>query len=505
MDDKGTNLKAVSERCRPGRAALRLGAVVLGLGGAAAASCSLSERPLNVVLVSVDTLRADHLGTYGYTARATSPRIDALAEEALVFEAHVAAAPWTTPSHLSLLTGLTPTGHGVTCSDRSLREALQGERPIPRLPEAVTTLAEALAERGWATAAFTGGATLDPRIGFHQGFGDYDTTMVKLDPAKVDRVLGWIDAHDEGPFFLFWHTFEVHAPYLGTDFLADVLPPERARALAERLEAIPERNGWKAVRAAKRVMRLHGAYDPEVTRALYDGGIRSFDRWLGRFVDGLRDRGLLDRTLLVLTSDHGEQLGEEGRPAPFGDGFYNVHGHTLYEELVHVPLIIRGPGLPGGRRITPVTASIDVMPTILDVLGVPAPAPVQGRSLRPLWESPGEWTPRGALSESLSEGEEMKSLRTDRYKYVLTIDAASVAENGRSYVPPDAEPALYDLLEDPLERSDLLARPTTDEQTRRAAALCAELRDRLTTVGRPEEGTLSPEAREGLEALGYLQ
>jgi choline-sulfatase len=450
-------------------------------------------------------LRADRLGAYGYTARPTSPRIDALAGEALVFEVHVAAAPWTTPSHMSLLTGLIPTRHGVTGSDRGLREALKGERPIERLPEAVTTLAEVLAARGWATAAFTGGATLDPRIGFDQGFEGYDTSMVKLDRAKVDRVLGWIDAHHEKPFFLFWHTFEVHAPYLAPDFLGDVLPPERARALGERLAAIPERNGWKAVRAAKRVMRAHDAYDPEVTGALYDGGIRSFDRWLGRLVDGLRERGLWERTLLVLTSDHGEQLGEEGRPAPFGDGFYNVHGHTLYEELIHVPLIIRVPGVRGGRRFAPVTAAIDVMPTILDVLDLPAPPETQGRSLRPLWESPGRWTPKAALSESLSEGEEMKSLRTERQKYLVTIDAASVAERGRSHVPSDAGRTLFDLLEDPGERRGLLDGVGADERTGRAAVLDAELRERLATVGRPEEGQLSPEAREGLEALGYLQ
>ena len=495
----------VRQRTLGGWAAVRLAAIVLGLGGATTPACTRSEPPLNVVLISVDTLRADRLGAYGYTARPTSPQIDTLAGQALVFEVHVAAAPWTTPSHMSLLTGLAPTRHGVTGSDRGLREALRGDRPIERLPEAITTLAEALAARGWATAAFTGGATLDPRLGFDQGFEDYDTSMVKLDRAKVDRVLGWIDAQDEGPFFLFWHTFEVHAPYMAPDFLADVLSPERARALGERLEAIPERNGWKAVRAAKRVMRAHDAYDPEVTRALYDGGIRSFDRWLGRLVDGLRERGLWDRTLLVLTSDHGEQLGEEGRPAPFGDGFYNVHGHTLYEELIRVPLIVRVPGIQGGRRIAPVTAAIDVMPTILDVLDVPAPPEMQGRSLRPLWESPDEWTPKAALSESLSEGEEMKGLRTERYKYVVSVDATTVAEKGRSHVPLDSGAALYDLLEDPDERRDLLDGPPADERTRRAADMSEELRRRLATVGHPEEGRLSPEAREGLEALGYLQ
>jgi arylsulfatase A-like enzyme len=486
-------------------AAFRLAAGVVALTAVVAVGCRGSEPPPHVILISADTLRADRLGAYGYAARPTSPRIDALAEEALLFEVHLAAAPWTTPSHMSLLTGLTPTRHGVTGSDRGLREALQGERPIERLPEAITTLAEALASQGYATAAFTGGATLDPRIGFDQGFRAYDTSMVKLDHGRIERVLEWIDDHDEGPFFLFWHTFEVHAPYLAPDFLGDVLPPERARALGDRLQSLPEKNGWKQVRAAKKVMRKHGAYTPEVTRALYDGGVRSFDRWFGALVDGLRERGLYDRTLLVLTSDHGEQLGEEGRPGPFGDGFYNVHGHTLFEELVRIPLVIRLPGSSGGRRVAPVTASIDVMPTILDLVGVAAPPEMQGRSLRPLWESPADWTPKAALSESLSEGEEMKGLRDDRFKHVIHIDADTVAAKGRSFVPPEPPASLFDLLRDPGEGRNLLDEPAEEGARPRAAAMGEELRQRLTAVGRAEEGSLSPEARDGLEALGYLE
>ncbi len=466
--------------------------MVLLAAAAATPACRQSDPPIHVLLISADTLRADRLGAYGYTARPTSPRVDALAEEALLFEVHIAAAPWTTPSHMSLLTGLTPTRHGVTGGDRRLREALQGERPFERLPDAVTTLAEALGAEGWATAAFTGGATLDPRIGFDQGFGEYDTTMVKLDSGKVDRVLSWIDAHDEGPFFLFWHTFEVHAPYVSPRFLQDV--------------HLPEKNGWKQVRAAKRVMRHHDAYDPEVTRALYDGGVRSFDRWLGELVDGLKERGVWDRTLLILTSDHGEQLGEEGRPAPYGDGFYNVHGHTLFEEMIRIPLIVKLPGsAPESLRIPEVTASIDVMPTILDILGVPVPPEVQGRSLRPLWEGQGGWSPRPALSESLSEVEEKKSLRASRYKYIVSIDAATVAKEGRSHLPPDPPAALYDLVEDPGERRELLAGAEEEATTQRARTMAQELRRRIAEVGKAEEGWLSPETREGLEALGYVE
>jgi arylsulfatase A-like enzyme len=490
---------------RPGALAratrgLFLATALLGAG----AGCTGRPSPPNVILISADTLRADRLGAYGYDARPTSPRIDALASEAMLFEVHLSAAPWTTPSHLSLLTGLSPTRHGVTGSDRALREALMGERPIPRLPDRITTLAEALAANGWSTGAFTGGATLDPRIGFAQGFGTYDTSMVKLDRGKVDRVLAWIDAQEE-PFFLFWHTFEVHAPYVSPRFLGDVLPPDRARALGERLESLPEKNGWKQVRQAKRVMKRHDAYTPEVTRALYDGGVRSFDHWLGELLDFLRERGLDERTILVVTSDHGEQLGEEGRPAPYGDGFYNVHGHALFEELTRVPLIVRLPGQKDGRRFSTVTASIDVLPTLLDVLGLPIPPEVQGRSLRPLWEHPEDWAPGAALSESLSESDEAKSLRDDRYKLVVHLDAETVAQTGRSHLPSGLPESLFDLARDPGERVDLLAPPAAEDADRRAREMTAELRRRLAVVGHAEEGELSPEALEGLRALGYVE
>jgi len=478
--------------------------VALALTAGLLGGCVGRQPPPNVILISADTLRADRLGAYGYEARPTSPRIDALAGEALLFEVHVAAAPWTTPSHLSLLTGLSPTRHGVTGSDRALREALQGDRAIRRLPDVITTLAEALAARGWSTGAFTGGATLDPRIGFDQGFGEYDTSMVKLDRGKVDRVFEWIDAQPE-PFFLFWHTFEVHAPYVAPDFLGDVLPEPRARALGERLEGLPEKRGWKQVRAAKRVMRSHDAYNREVTSALYDGGVRSFDRWLGELLDFLRARDLDERTILVLTSDHGEQLGEDGRPAPYGDGFYNVHGHSLFEEMIRIPLIIRLPGQEDGRRIPDVTASIDVMPTILDLLGLPVPPEVQGQSLRPLWEGEGPWEPRAALSESLSEGEEQKGLRDDRYKLVLSVAAATVEAKGRSFVPLDAPAALFDLVRDPGEGRDLLGEGANEQTNDRARRMAEQLRRHLAETGTSETGAISPEALEGLKALGYVE
>jgi arylsulfatase A-like enzyme len=152
-----------------------------------------------------------------------------------------------------------------------------------------------------------------------------------------------------------------------------------------------------------------------------------------------------------------------------------------------------------------VTASIDVMPTILDLLALPVPPEVQGRSLRPLWEGTGKWEPRAALSESLSEKEEQKGLRDDRYKLVLSVDAATVEAEGRSFVPPDAPAVLFDLIRDPGEARNLLGEGTDEHTTERARRMIQELRRHLSETGEAEVGSMSPEALEGLKALGYVE
>ena len=259
-----------------------------------------------------------------------------------------------------------------------------------------------------------------------------------------------------------------------------------------------------------RILAHHRLYTRAVCSALYDGGVRSVDRWIGRLVQALKRAGLYERTLLVVTSDHGEQLGET--PDPGGgrarDGrFYDAHGYTMYEEMLRVPLIVKLPGRRhAGRRIAAVSRAIDVMPTILDVLGLSSnSATMQGSSLRPLWEG-GGGTSRLAFSEALAGEGESKSLRSDRYKYILSFDPGQVAERGRAFV--SSEPAateLYDLQGDPGERHSLLTAATT-KTTRLAERLDAELRqvagERRGKAGRTR---LSPDTLERIKALGYVQ
>jgi arylsulfatase A-like enzyme len=265
-------------------------------------------------------------------------------------------------------------------------------------------------------------------------------------------------------------------------------------AWLERSEAYDRYTGF---------LRQNLALRPEVCEALYVGGVRSADRWLGDFVQGLRARDLYDRSLIIFTSDHGEEFAEHDPTS-----FYDEHGHMLYEELLRVPLIIKLPNQEhAGRRVTPVVRMIDIMPTVLDVLGIAArDDSMQGSSLRPLWEKPGSHPDRVAVSESLSLVNEKKSVRTERYKLILTIDAATVKTRGRAYVPEQPRRVeLYDLRRDPEEQRNLLNGQHDKEITRVAETLEQHLRKHVKACGPAvERVSLDAETVKSLRALGYL-
>ena len=457
--------------------------------------------PAPVVLVSFDTLRADRLGCYGYEAHVLTPHTDALARDGILFENHVSAAPWTVPAHVSLLTSLWPSSHGVTGSLRELRE---DESSYHVLSKARTTLAELLLARGYQTAAFTAGDTLDPRFGYGQGFATYDTSMLKLREENVGAMLEWVAAHREQPFFLFWHTFEAHAPYLGTRFLEDALPPPRAAEVREAVERYGDklRRGEAQAGKFEHVLERRDAFTPEVTEALYRGAIADADEWLGRVVAELRRLDLYDRSLVVFTSDHGEEFRDHSE-----DAFYNAHGHSVWKEMVRVPLIVKLPGEEAAaRRVSALSRGVDVMPTVLDVVRVAGSPEMQGVSLRPLWETE-DPAPRVAFVESLESLDEEKAIQTHRYKYLLRIDADSVAREGRAHIPTTAQwRGLYDLREDPDERVNLLEGSPPPAAEAQAADLDRALRDHIAAQHPDSQpASLDPEMIERLRALGYVR
>lgn len=322
--------------------------------------CDGGPRPPNLILVSVDTLRADHLGAYGYS-RDTSPFLDELARSGVVFERAFAQVPGTLPSHMSMFTGLYPAQHDVYPPDAVLSSA------IPTLPEL-------LRAHGYRTGGFTEGGYVSGFYGFSRGFDSFDDAVVRgsrLLERTMEEGLGFLDrVGPDEPFFLFLHTYAVHDPYA---------PPEEYRPLfwsAEPPEVF-EPTGPNLV-AVNRGLRSVSAEQVRYFEALYDAGIRYADDQLRRLWKRVRERGLAERTILVITSDHGEEFLE--------------HGHLVHEqnyvETTHVPLIVVGPGLTPGTRVEAPVESIDLAPTLLDLAGAPdAARGMAGRSWRGLLES----------------------------------------------------------------------------------------------------------------------
>jgi len=292
----------------------------------------------NVVLVSLDTVRADHLGFHGYS-RPTTPNLDRLASSSVVFENAISQSAWTRPAHASMFTGLYPSEHGMVAVDRNV--ALD-----PRWP----TLASVLGANGYATAAFTGGGNMSAHFGFDTGFDTYRSPGRRIGDALAD-VDAWLDTIDDRPFFLFVHGYDAHRPYRAE-------PQDRA---ALGVSGAPSLRG---INRACREGRSPADVAPYVEE--YDAAVHRGDRAIGRLLESLARRGRMDDTIVVVTSDHGEEFLEHG--ACF-------HIRSLYREIVHVPLVYYVPGIAPRRVAQMVPASVSVAPTILDIVGI-------GRRLR---------------------------------------------------------------------------------------------------------------------------
>ncbi len=434
-----------------------------------------ADSRLNLVVVSIDTLRADRLGAYGHD-RKTSPFIDSLAARSVLFEQAYSQSPKTAPSHMSLFTGLYPGAHGVEN---------YGESGNVRLSPRVPTLASVLREQGYRTVAHTAGGNVRAELGFDQGFDVFEDRGTE--EAIFAHARAAVAEHADAPFFLFVHTYAVHDPYL---------PPERYRAQFVSPTygggvKSTERDLFRA--GAKSFADLHrefwenvdrdAAADLQHVKDLYDASIRWADDLVAGLWQEIEDKGLAERTLFILTSDHGEEFLEHGR----------FQHDSLYQEVLHVPLIYRLPedrGIPP-RRVREVVSQIDFLPTALDLLGIAPPPLIQGRSLASLMRGV---APADALVWSEWPRSQQHALRLERWKYI------------RRTATQPAQEELYDLLDDPGETRDLAAaQPAVRERVlKRVAKLetaCAGVR---RTYGPGGEAALDAEARKRLEALGYL-
>jgi arylsulfatase A-like enzyme len=338
----------------------------------------------------------------------------------------------------------------------------------------VPTLATTLSPHGYDTAAFVNHFYVGAHFGFQRGFARFeyvesDYSQRGAAPGIVDAALAWLDQPRDERFFLFLHFFDVHSDY-------------RSRPEIEALFA--EQRGPEDG-TAKQIMGLAALASPSAEAVallsqLYDAGIRQLDQDLGRFLDAFEQSGRSSDTILVVTSDHGEEFGEHGGVS---------HGRTHYEEVLRVPLLMRGPGLPAGVRIDTAVSLVDVAPTLLDLLGIRPDGALDGRSLRPLWEGTGatDEEPRAVFAEAAPapEGDQLVSVRMGPYK--LVVDES------------DGSRALYDLSIDAGEGEDVAADhpDLVDRLSRRVAEHRAARR-----AGRPVL-PLTAERRAQLRALGY--
>ena len=391
----------------------------------------------SVILISIDTLRADRLGCYGSPAP-TSPTVDRFREGAVLFKWAIAQAPSTLPSHATMLTSLLPEHHGAFFARRA------------PLPASIPTLATVLKAVGYRTAAFTGGGQIAPEFGLDRGFEIYGVNQGGADfQAAVEAGLEWLARDRQRPSFLFLHTYEVHHPYEpDLDLLAifdngyeGQLPPWVSKEDLERIN-----RGEIAIDRS----------DLDHIIAAYDAEIRSVDEAFAVLLAGLEELGLAEDTLVIFTSDHGEELGEHG--------VVGWHSHTLYDELLRVPLVIR---FPGGRHAgTTVGAQVrllDLAPTVLGEIGLEVPAGFEGVDLTRVLT--GLATPLPAVSQlDLPFGENQISLRTARWKLYPRAAFAGdpfadgpppLAVRARNFVERWRRPfALFDLVADPGETGD---------------------------------------------------
>ena len=390
-----------------------------------------------VILFLVDTLRADHLGCYGY-GRDTSPALDALAEDGVVFENCQAQSSWTKPATASVLTGLLPSQHRAV-------------HKIAALPPEHMLLAEPLRAAGYRTAAFGGNAFIfGPEQGFGRGFDVFESSSLQSESAAkhahlsadalVDASLDWLEAALESStderLFLYVHVVDPHDPYAPPAELRDRFSEPLGAGLpsdAELARPAPVAKRYPEGPPGAVLERMVGLYDAEILAA---------DRAFGRLVDELERRGLYDEAMIVFVADHGEEFFD-----------HSAYGHNprLYQEVVHVPLVVKFPAGVGdglaGRRFAPRVRQVDILPTVLDVLGIEVEAELAGASLlQPLVDADRltDWSFEPAVTEVDSEGVYRKSLIQGDYEYVRTW-------------APDQTEVLFDLASDPGEHRDLAA------------------------------------------------
>jgi arylsulfatase A-like enzyme len=441
---------------RDGRPTAVPAGLTLGVGEPVLHDLDAYGRARGILLVSIDTVRRDHVGAYGY-ARPTTPRFDALAREGVLAEDAVSTSSWTLPAHLSMLTGVDPGRHGGVDMRHGFN---RGAPTVPAL----------LHGAGFATRAVTSHLYVSGVYGVDDGFDHLDFRQDRKATEVADHGLALLDRLGDRPFFLFLHLYDPHWHYD---------PPDWARRVFETSYSGPLTGLWQDFSRRDRATVTDA--DLAHLLALYDGEIRYADTEVGRVLDHLAVRGMDRSTMVLITSDHGEEFLDHGSWE---------HQKTLYEEVVRVPLAVRAPGL-APRREKAQASLLDVAPTVLSFAGLPVPASMGGRSLL---AGPGDRDAYGETDHTV-DGTRKLFLRggAGRWKAIFSLSADGGETRAEEW---------YDLASDPAERRSVVPAPAVADPIRRRALERWRADRGGGSAARPV--CLTPEQQERLRALGYV-
>lgn len=456
----------------------------LAFAGRLLAASTAPKQP-DIIFILIDTLRADHLGCYGYP-QPTSPTIDDIASRSIVFTSAIAPAPWTVPSIASIFTSVYPSDHRVLYHTAS-GKALAGPQATNALSNQFDTLAEQLKAAGYFTAAFIANPWIDRRFGYAQGFDEFEVIRkgggYRTGDVVNQHVLEWLRTHPvRQPLFLYVHYMDVHGPYDA--------PAEFRKVFVEPLRARAERGELTTLHASGRAVSPRSTADVdhklagflEYWVARYDACIRFVDSNVSELRNGLHNLGRWDSAVVVITADHGQELGEHGGSA---------HGFTLFDDQLAVPLIIRRPGDHKSDPINATVSLLDLTPTLCDLAGADVPERAIGRSLISMLNDAAKRRPAYAFSEGVRDDPTQASVQLGRRKLIAN------SETG--------EMTFYDLALDPTEQSPIHV-PPDDSYAQLSAAMRRWLhRARASDANDAPTVTIDPDLERTLKSLGYLQ
>ncbi len=442
-----------------------------------------NNKKSNIILISIDTLRADHLGCYGYPKN-TSPHIDSLASDGTLFKNAFSSCPWTLPSHVSIMTSLFVAHHQVS----NHREKITSSH---------LTLAEVLRKNHFFNTAFTGSGFVSAHYGFSQGFDAYHEgpgSITHVDSAEImyKAFSNWLNKNKGKRFFLFLHTYQTHDPYSSHHPYSHLFLQENSKWTD--LDLIGYLGGWSGI------FKKLPENEKKNAEELYDGEIRYMDEtFIGPLIAKLKEDDLYDNTMIIFTSDHGEE---------FFDHQGWTHGHSLYNELIRVPLIIKFPhGKFSERAISSAVSVVDIMPTVLDEMGIDfSDMVLDGQSLFPVIKGR-ETEDRFFLADiegNLLGAHIPQRICMNQGKYKLILNKEFSQEDLDFFTEPPTEPSrieLYDLANDMKEKNNIANKNPSLVQ-----AIVQKINDIYSQAKKlkSREAEIDEDFKEQLKALGYI-